>query len=421
MADHEELLECARRAGKIAQAIFYTFIEHTWSYDVSSVRVTRDEHCEIVHVEVVHAPGSETRPRGKSTCEGYAGGLLFRFPQEAFTVADLFAKHALLADGHSVWAFVFMHAAVQALFEGMQFEQSQRRFNNIHLDLVKDAERDIKEVVHYVASDMSRIAQHSDLGGLVCNRCDLPYPDEDAKGNIKGVYCITLKDGTRIALDLAGAQYSLLHETVVPWSVYLGRCVNEIKYRIPFRSHHDKHIENMDSNQTITRLTVITQQMASINALLTTSDSLLGSDIKTLLSQKTENFQDAKNCLQLTVSDRLTERANNLDTKSACPIIAQCIDFHGPRTMTNTTVSESVFLNLGNMSKFDWSKLSEMVKMKGGEVTYQEKKKARTLLQHRCVYRMPGDWRLVFLADKMPSAKVPGSFVSENPYWLTRK
>jgi hypothetical protein len=122
MADHKALLERARRAGEIAQAIFYTFIEHTWSYDIKSVRITRDEHGEIVRVGVVHGPGSETRVRGKSTCERYAGGSLFKFPQEAFEPADLFVKHALLADGQSVWAFVFMHVAVQTLFKGMQLQ-----------------------------------------------------------------------------------------------------------------------------------------------------------------------------------------------------------------------------------------------------------------------------------------------------------
>jgi hypothetical protein len=284
-------------------------------------------------------------------------------------------------------------------------------------DLVNDTGLDIREVVHYVAPHARRIVQYSNLDGLECNRSDLPYPDEDAKGGIKGVYYIKLKDDTSIALDFAGAQYTLFHKTVVPWSTYINCCADEIKYRIPFRSHHNKHIGNMNRNNTITHLTIITQQMALVNTLLAESDSILGFDLNTLLSQNSEAFQNANNRL----SNYFTEHAADLDGNANYPTVAPSNDFNRLEIMADTAVGEPVFLNLGDMSKFDWSKLSEMVKMKGGEVTYKEKKKARSLLQHRCVYRMPKDWRLVFLADEMPSTKVPGKFVCENPYWSKRK
>jgi hypothetical protein len=62
-----------------------------------------------------------------------------------------------------------------------------------------------------------------------------------------------------------------------------------------------------------------------------------------------------------------------------------------------------------------------MIKLPDNMVMYREKKKAKFLLQHRCVYKMPGDYRLVFLVNEMPLAQIPGDSVSENSFWGKRK
>jgi hypothetical protein len=119
-ADHEQILHSAHRAGELAQTLFYVFIEHTWAYDISNLLAISDQHGQISALDVVHGPGHEAGPGGESTCEQRAGGWLTNFPQDAFKAADRKAKHTLLADQHSVWAFIFMHSVVQAVFEGTQ-------------------------------------------------------------------------------------------------------------------------------------------------------------------------------------------------------------------------------------------------------------------------------------------------------------
>lgn len=119
MTDHTVLLERAHRAGEVAQALFYTFIEHTWAYDMSSVCVISDQHDELVTIEIIHDSNHVTSPEGKNVYKQQAGGGLTKFPQEAFNSTERFVKHSLLADRRSIWAFVFMHAAVLPLFEGM--------------------------------------------------------------------------------------------------------------------------------------------------------------------------------------------------------------------------------------------------------------------------------------------------------------
>jgi len=116
MASDKELFERAKQAGEAVQALFFTFIEYTWAYDMNSVRVTPGSNGELLAVEVIHGSNTDT-----STCERTAGDWLIKFPHEAFSPADERAKCALLADRHSVWAFAVMHVAVRLLFEGMRF------------------------------------------------------------------------------------------------------------------------------------------------------------------------------------------------------------------------------------------------------------------------------------------------------------
>lgn len=111
-------MERAVKAGKIAQSLFYAFMENTWTYDMNNVCIMRDQDHDLATVEVTDGQGVVTGPGGHTDCTSYAGGWLIKFPAESFSAFDDDAKHALLADRNSTWAFVVMHATVQALFQG---------------------------------------------------------------------------------------------------------------------------------------------------------------------------------------------------------------------------------------------------------------------------------------------------------------
>jgi hypothetical protein len=118
IAEPKELLERAKRAADVAQALFYAFIEHTWAYDMSRVRIIPDSTSAVMAVETMAGSGVRQGPADESSCERTAAGWLFKFPHDSFRAADQAAKQALLANKNSIWAFVVMHVAVQALFEG---------------------------------------------------------------------------------------------------------------------------------------------------------------------------------------------------------------------------------------------------------------------------------------------------------------
>lgn len=116
---HDSLLHRAERAGEVAQALFYAFIQNTWAHDMSNIRIVRDQDADIVAIEVIAGPGVQAGPGRESACTRFAGGWLVKFPAGAFEDADQVVKRAVLADRNSIWGFVFMHAVVQALFKGM--------------------------------------------------------------------------------------------------------------------------------------------------------------------------------------------------------------------------------------------------------------------------------------------------------------
>lgn len=120
--DKKDLLDRAYRAGELAQAIFYSFIEHTWAYDISNIVIIPDQHGEIRALEVTRGPGNDNGPVGESTCEQYAGGRLYKIPPEMFrSAAEQKAKRMLLADQRSVWMFMNMHIVVWTLFKGRRY------------------------------------------------------------------------------------------------------------------------------------------------------------------------------------------------------------------------------------------------------------------------------------------------------------
>ena len=111
-------MERAIKAGEIAQSLFYAILENTWTYDMKKVCIKRGQDHDLVAVEVTDGAGVVTAPGGHTDCKSYAGGWLIKFPVESFSAYDNDAKHTLLADRSSIWAFVVMHTAVQALFQG---------------------------------------------------------------------------------------------------------------------------------------------------------------------------------------------------------------------------------------------------------------------------------------------------------------
>jgi hypothetical protein len=264
------------------------------------------------------------------------------------------------------------------------------------------------------------MVRHQDRWGLKTSRKDLPYPDIDANGDIKGVYRITLKDGTQIALDLAGAEYDLPHVPVMLWSAYLNRSVSHIKYRIPFRAHYDKHMDHMKEYNNVTHLTIALEQQMSLKSMLNDCRTTTPGFNPYVLFGTDEQFQDSKHRLEIAVHGCLQKRPLEIDSGDKPMCIVAPFDLRHPNfigMMDKAAMGESSLFNLGDMAKFEWSKLSEMIKLPGDTVSYHDKRKAKMLLTYRCVYKMPGDWRLVFLENDLPSWKVPKEYVSVNPNW----
>jgi hypothetical protein len=418
--DKKDLLDRAYWAGELVQVIFYSFIEHTWAYDMSNITIIPDQHREIRALEVTRGPGNDNGPGGESTCEQYASGWLYKIPPELFRSATKQkAKRMLLADQRSVWMFINMHFVLRVLFKGKRYEIQHPTRLLCNSDLINDPKQDIEELLHRLPNGTRRFVRHIDSSGKNTKRDDLKNPDEDALSDLKGVYRITLKDGTKLALDLAGAQYDLHHSTVEPWIPYLNRSASEIKYRVPFRSRYDKHMAFMSNSHYITHMTIELEQLKSLDSMLTSCRSTPGFELEIMLVGDNDHLLLCKNKLEMAVVSCLQERPNQIDADKPMCIVAP-FDLRHPTViekMDKAAAGESALFDVGDMRKFDWSKLSDMIQMPGDFIKYAEKKKAKNLLQFRCVYKMPGDWRLVFLENDLPSEKVPPKCIDENPYW----
>lgn len=274
-----------------------------------------------------------------------------------------------------------------------------------------DAGSDIKEVVHYLPGHVSRIVAHTGPSFVESvDRKDLPYPDKDSIGPLKGVYRITLIDGTDIALDLAGAQYSLQnnpsHETVMPWADYVRRWVHDFKYRVPLHCHYDKHHELMQGVQTKTHLKLVTQQAESLTEFLENCDWDLKFRPEELANDEAEQFDTRKQSFMTTAIIAITYHPREFDAELADANHFPKID-----------KLECLPPVIGSMRHFDWSAMSKLIQMPGHKVRLPEKQRVRELKGMRCVYSTPGDWKLVFLPHHLPSMLVKSEYVSENPEW----
>ncbi|KAF1927242.1 uncharacterized protein M421DRAFT_185766 [Didymella exigua CBS 183.55] len=404
-------IERAGKAGRIAQSLFYTFLENTWTYDMRKVSIKRDQDHDLVSVEVTDGVGVIASPGGHTDCKIYAGGWLTKFPVESFGTFEDDAKYALLTDRSSIWAFVVMHAAIQALFQ----------------DLVNDVQTDIKEVVHYPVEKASRIVHARGIFGSDTRRHDQMYPDQDERGDVKGVYEIMLKCGSKIVLDLASAQWDIqdgngAQTPVTFWQDYWSRWGAAIKYRIPFRSHALKHAAKMNNYRVVTSQTLIMETTVYLNVFMSNACKVeLDFHPRELLEMDNDTYRNAKQRFLAKATMYLQKRAIGLDNGDHRNIF-NAFDLHHPELIAEGPnlrhkPNGSLPLDIGDMAKFDWKALSRLIQQPASVVSFKEKKRAVPLKQKRSVYKEPGAWQLVFLEDTLPDPKIPVTCVSENPGW----
>ncbi|KAF3050028.1 hypothetical protein E8E11_003336 [Didymella keratinophila] len=403
-------IERARKAGKLAQLLFYAFLENTWNFDMRRVCIKRDQDGDLVVIEVTDGAGVLGSPAGQTDCKSYAGGWLTKFPVDSFGTFDEDAKHALLTDRSSIWAFVVMHAVVQALFQ----------------DLVDDVQSDIKEVLHYPVQNASRIVHAQGVFGFNSKRYDRLYPDQDERGDTKGVYEIMLKCGSKIVLDLAAAQWDLQDGSapqapVTWWAEYWSRWGAAVKYRIPFRSHALKHAAKMNNYRVITAQTLILEMGVYFNVFMSSAcKAELGFYPRDLLDMDPKTYRKAKRHFLGKATVYLQKRANELDNGDHRNILGSfdlrhpTIIAQGPKLRHRSNGSLPPNVDIAN---FDWKALSRHIQQPNSAVILKEKKLAAALKKKRSVYKEPDSWQLVFLDDTLPGPKIPVENVSENLGW----
>lgn len=258
-------------------------------------------------------------------------------------------------------------------------------------------------------------------------RHDQLYPDKDERGDTKGVYEITLKCGSKIALDLAGAQWDLQdgngpRKPVMYWADYCARWVTSVKYRIPFRSHVLKHTAKMSNYRVITSQTVIMETLLYFNILMSSGcKAELDFHPRELLDMNARPYRDAKQHFLAKADVYLQKRPQELDNGNHRNVL-DGFDLRHPRVIAEAPKpipkrNGSLPLDIGDMATFKWKALSQLIQQPSMEVSWKEKKWAKTLLQKRSVYKEPGSWKTVFLEDTLPGPKIPEECVSQNPGW----
>jgi hypothetical protein len=286
---------------------------------------------------------------------------------------------------------------------------------------------DIKEIVHYPTDKASHIVHAQGTFGFESRRHDQLYPDVDERGDTKGVYQITLKDGSKIALDIAGAQWDLqdgngVHTPVTCWADYWSRWGAGLKYCIPFRSHTLKHAMKMSNYRVITSQTLVMEITLYFNILMQSACKIeLGFHPRDLLKMDTKTCRAAKQHFFTKITEYLQRRPVEIDDGNHLNVLED-FDLRHPKIIAEAPRSHhksngSLPLDIGEMAKFDWKALSRLIQQPGSEVSLKEKKRAKALQKKRCMYKEPGTWKMVFLEDTLPGSRVPVEHVSENPRW----
>lgn len=286
---------------------------------------------------------------------------------------------------------------------------------------------DIREVVHYPVDKASHIVHAQGTFGFESRRHDQLYPDMDERGDTKGVYQITLKDGSQIALDIAGAQWDLqdgngAHTPVTCWTDYWSRWSAGPKYCIPFRSHALKHATKMSNYRMITSQTLIMESTLYFNMLMQSACKVeLGFHPCDLLEMDTKTCRAAKQRFFAKVTEYLQKRPDEVDNGNHLNLL-EGFDLRHPKVIAGAPrwhhkSNGSLPFDIGEMAKFDWKTLSRFIQQPGLEVSLKEKKRAKALQKKRSVYKEPGTWKIVFLEDTIPGSGVPIEYMSENPGW----
>ena len=285
----------------------------------------------------------------------------------------------------------------------------------------------MEEVVHYPTEKASRIVHAAGTFGYETRRHDILYPDEDDQGDTKSVYKITLKCGSKIALDLAGAQWDIqdgkgLHKPVTYWEDYHSRWITSVKYSVPFRSHAIRHAKKMSEYHMITSQTLITEITLYFNVFMTRlCEAELGFHPHQLLDMDPESYQKSLRRFINQAEEYLQKRHKDLDNGKPLNVF-KTFDLRHPKVIADASKAKprsngSLPLDIGDMQKFDWKMFSRLVQQLGSEVSLQEKKLAKKLQWNRSVYKEPGTWQLVFLEDTLPGPRIDEGCVSENPRW----
>lgn len=253
------------------------------------------------------------------------------------------------------------------------------------------------------------------------------YLDEDKHGDTKSAYEIKLKCGSKIALDLAGAQWDMQdgngpYRTVTYWTDYRFRWIHAIKYRIPFRSHALKHATKICSYRMVSSQTLIMEMVLYFNILMASGcKAELGFHPCELLEMDSAAYCNAKGAFLNKVKEYLQKRPKDLDSGRPRNILDE-FDLRHPKVIADAPKiqpksSRSLPLDLGDISNFDWKTFSRLIQQPSSQVSLREKKLAKDLQRTRSAYKEPGSWQLVFLEDTLPSRNVPTACVSENPNW----
>lgn len=291
---------------------------------------------------------------------------------------------------------------------------------------MNDVQNDIKEVVHYPIQKLSRIVDAQGVFGCKSKRHDQLYPDQDERGDTKGVYEIMLKCRFKIVLDLAAAQWDLRDGggpqiPVTWWAEYRLRWGAAIKYRIPFRSHALKHATKMNIFRVLTSQTLIMEIGIYLNIFMSSAcKAELGFHPRELLDMDNEDYRNAKQRFLAKAVMYLQKRAMVLDNGEHRNILG-AFDLRHPKIIAqgpkhHHRSNGSLPPNL-DMAKFDWNALSRLIQQPISAVPFKEKKHAVALKKKRSVYKESDSWQLVFLEDTLPTHKIPVENVSENPGW----
>ena len=283
--------------------------------------------------------------------------------------------------------------------------------------------------MHYPANHARRIVNYKGQHDLASKRNDRLYPDTDERGKLKAVYDITLRDGTRIVLDLASAQWrlqdlSMRHQPVMLWAEYWQVWGGTLKYRAPFRTHASRHTESMNAYRVATHHAITTEQTFYFNVFILRLKKKHPGELQCVYDMKLEDFEEFKARVIGQVCDYIQKRPRELDGEASPSSPSSKYGTsdsnmysHDQIDLGNFELPRSSPLDIDAISGFDWGLLRRIIQSSGKDITYREKKRARMLLSSRCVYKVRGDWRLVFLQYLLPDLRVPKDLISENPFW----